>query len=146
MTTNSASPNTASSDSAATEIDGPRVEPVTRRIDQDRVNRYAEGARDFNPIHLETAAAEASQFGRPVAHGMLVLSLVSEAMTSTFGERWAHGGHLKVRWRAPAIPPVTVTARAELRKVVDGQASYEVTCEDESGAVLLTGTARAPLD
>ncbi len=146
MTTNSASPNTASSDSAATEIDGPRVEPVTRRIDQDRVNRYAVGARDHNPIHLETPAAAASQFGRPVAHGMLVLALVSEAMTNAFGARWSEGGHLKVRWRAPALPPVTVTANVELRKVADGVASYDVSCEDEHGSILLTGTARAPLD
>lgn len=129
-----------------TEVAGPQVAPVTRQIDQPRVDRYAVGARDHNPIHLETPAAAASQFGRPVAHGMLVLSLVSEAMTNTFGRRWSEGGHLKVRWRAPALPPVTVTANVELRKVADGVASYEVNCEDEHGTVLLTGTARAPLD
>ena len=123
----------------------PEVEPVTRLIDQPRTDRYAVGARDHNPIHLDTPEAAASQFGRPIAHGMLVVSLVSEAMTNAFGRRWAAGGHLKVRWRAPALPPVTVTARAELRKVIDGIASYEVSCEDETGTVLLTGTARAPI-
>ena len=124
----------------------PEVEAVTRLIDQPRVNRYAVGGRDPNPIHLDTPEAAATQFGQPIAHGMLVLSLVSEAMTNTFGERWASGGHLKVRWRAPALPPVTVTARATLQKVSDGVARYEVSCEDEHGSVLLTGTARAPID
>ena len=76
---------------------------------------------------------------------MLVLALVSEAMTNAFGRRWADGGHVKVRWRAPAFTPVTVTASAKLRKVADGVASYEVSCEDEHGTVLLTGTARAPI-
>ncbi len=123
----------------------PEVEPVTRLIDQPRVDRYAIGARDHNPIHLDTPEAAASQFGQPVAHGMLVLSLLSEAMTGAFGRRWAGGGQLKVRWRAPALTPVTVTANAELRKVADGFASYEVSCADEHGTVLLSGTARAPL-
>jgi 3-hydroxybutyryl-CoA dehydratase len=124
----------------------PEVTPVTRLIDQPRVDRYAVGGRDHNPIHLDTPQAAASQFGRPIAHGMLVLALVSEAMTSAFGERWTSGGRLKVRWRAPAIPPVTVTARAALQKVADGVATYEVVCEDEHGAELLTGTASAPID
>ena len=123
----------------------PEVESVTRLIDQTRVDRYAVGARDHNPIHLDTPEAAASQFGRPVAHGMLVLALVSEAMTNAFGRRWADGGQLKVRWRAPALTPVTVTARAELRRVDEGIASYEVSCEDEQGTVLLTGTARSPI-
>lgn len=129
-----------------TDTAAPEVAPVTRLIDQPRVNRYAEGGRDPNPIHLETPEAAATQFGQPIAHGMLVLALVSEAMTNAFGERWAAGGHLKVRWRAPALPPVTVTARVDLLKVSDGVARYDVSCEDEHGTVLLTGTARAPID
>ena len=76
---------------------------VTRRIDQARVDAYADAARDRNPIHLDTEVAASSPFGRPIAHGMLVLALVSEAMTEAFGERWAETGTLKVRWRAPAL-------------------------------------------
>ena len=122
----------------------PAVEPVTRLIDQARVNRYAQAANDPNPLHLETEQARNSQFGRPVAHGMLVLGVLSDAMAAAFGDRWAAGGKLKVRWRAPALPPVTVTARAELKRVKDGVAFYDVVCEDESGQALLTGTASAP--
>ncbi|MEE8337618.1 MAG: MaoC family dehydratase [Dehalococcoidia bacterium] len=122
----------------------PAVEPVTRLIDQARVNRYAQAANDPNPLHLETEQARNSQFGRPVAHGMLVLGVLSDAMSAAFGDRWAAGGKLKVRWRAPALPPVTVTARAQLKSVKDGVAFYDVVCEDESGQALLTGTASAP--
>lgn len=122
----------------------PAVEPVTRLLDQPRVDRYADAARDQNPIHRETPEARASQFGHPIAHGMLVLALVSEAMAATFGDAWAEGGELRVRWRSPAITPVTVTARAEPKSLRDGIASYDIVCEDESGQVLLTGTASAP--
>jgi acyl dehydratase len=74
---------------------------------------------------------------------MLVLALVSEAMTGAFGERWASSGTLKVRWRAPAVQPVSVTARASLRSSEDGVATYDVSCEAEDGTVLLTGSASA---
>tara|TARA_Y100000588_G_scaffold277053_2_gene293513 strand:- start:3016 stop:3414 length:399 start_codon:yes stop_codon:yes gene_type:complete len=124
----------------------PEVASVTRLIDQSRVDRYGVGGRDHNPIHFDTPEAAKSQFGRPVAHGMLVLALVSEAMTKAFGDRWSEGGHLKVRWRAPVLTPARVTAIANLRHVEDGVATYDVSCEDENGEVLLAGMARGPID
>lgn len=122
-------------------MSAPVVPSVTRLIDQARVDAYADAARDFNPIHRETPEAYAGPFGRPIAHGMLVLALASEAMSSAFGEAWAASGSMKVRWRQPAIQPVEVTAAAELKSDAGGVASYEVTCSTADGEVLLTGTA-----
>lgn len=124
----------------------PVVAPVTRLIDQARVLAYADAARDPNPLHTDAEYAKTTPFGRPIAHGMLVLALVSEAMAGAFGKRWAGGGTLGVRWRSPAMHPVTVTARAALRGTKDGIATYDVTCEDEAGTLLLTGTASAPYE
>ncbi|MXZ63648.1 MAG: MaoC family dehydratase [Chloroflexi bacterium] len=124
----------------------PEVAPVTRLIDQDRVSAYSAAANDPNPIHTDTDFAATTDFGRPIAHGMLVLALVSEAMSATFGERWAASGALKVRWRAPAIQPVEVTATAEPRGVEDGVASYAVQCATGDGETLLTGTASVRVD
>jgi 3-hydroxybutyryl-CoA dehydratase len=121
----------------------PEVPSVTRLLDQARVDAYAEAAHDHNPIHIDADFAATTMFGQRIAHGMLVLALVSEAMTAAFGTRWATSGALKVRWRAPAIPPVTVTARAALRSADAGVATYDVTCEAEDGTVLLAGTASA---
>jgi acyl dehydratase len=98
----------------------------------------------MNPIHRETPEAYAGPFGRPVAHGMMVLALVSEAMTDAVGDAWAAAGALKVRWRSPAFPPVRVTARAMLKNEADGIATYDIVCEDDAGETLLTGTATAP--
>lgn len=119
----------------------PEVPLVTRLLDQSRVDAYAEAARDHNPIHIDEAFAASAAFGQRISHGMLVLALVSEAMTAVFGTRWAASGALKVRWRAPAVQPVTVTAHARLRSSDGGIATYDVTCESEDGTVLLAGTA-----
>lgn len=122
-------------------MSAPAVQPVTRLLDQPRVDRYAEAAHDYNAIHRETPEAFASPFGQPIAHGMLVLALVSEAMTGVFGEEWARSGALKVRWRAPALTPVEVTAHAEFKREADGRLEYDVRCEAPDGSSLLTGTA-----
>ena len=114
---------------------------VRRLIDQPRVDRYAKAARDPNPIHRETPEAYAGPFGQPVAHGMIVLGMVSEAMTGAFGTAWAETGTVKVRWRAPGLTPFTATARVDLKKDADGVATYDVTCTDDRGETLLTGTA-----
>ena len=127
-------------------LEAPAVTPVTRLIDQERVDRYALAARDPNPIHTDAGFAAASEFGSRIAHGMLVLALVSEVMSAAFGRRWAETGTLKVRWRAPAVQPVELTARAEPRSVAGGVASYEVSCRDASGTALLSGTASVRLD
>ncbi len=121
-------------------MSAPAVPSVTRRIEQERVDRYAVAGRDPNPIHRETPEAYAGPFGRPAAHGMILLALVSEAMGAVFGLAWAETGAFKVRWRSPALPPVTVTAAATLKKDVDGLATYEVAVTDEHGETLLTGT------
>ena len=76
--------------------EAPVIESVSRQIDQARVDAYADAAHDRNPLHLESPEAAASQFGKPIAHGMLVLALVSEVMASGFGERWAARSVLRV--------------------------------------------------
>lgn len=114
---------------------------LTRLVDQDRVNRYAVAANDMNPIHRETPEAYAGPFGRPAAHGMLILGIVSDLMTQGFGSAWAQTGGLKVRWRSPALVPITVSVRAELKKHEGGVATYEIACTSDEGETLLTGSA-----
>lgn len=122
----------------------PEVPTVVRLLDQARVEAYAGAAHDHNPLHLDPEFAKQGGFDGAIAHGMLVLALVSEAMVAAFGVRWAEAGALKVRWRAPATIPAMVTVHAELRSDRDGVASYDVTCTDDRGDVLLSGTASAP--
>lgn len=122
-------------------MSAPETFSVSRLIDQPRVDRYAVAARDPNPIHRETPEAYVGPFGQPVAHGMIVLGLVSEAMTSAFGVAWAQSGSIKVRWRNPGLTPFTATARADLKRDADGVATYEINCTDDRGETLLTGTA-----
>jgi 3-hydroxybutyryl-CoA dehydratase len=126
----------------------PKVPPLSRRVTQEGIRRYAEASGDYNPIHVDEEYARATPFGGTVAHGMLVLAYVSEMMAAAFGRDWLAGGRLKARFRAPARPGDTLTVRAEPRRarLPDGQArqhvlEYGIECSNQRGEALVLGTA-----
>ncbi len=122
-------------------MNGPEVAPVTRRLTQPMLNAYADASGDHNPIHIDEVFAKATPMGGTIAHGMLVLSFISEMMAGGFGERWLTSGSLDVRFRAPARPGDTVTARATQQDPKDGRVRYAVECVSQGGEALITGTA-----
>jgi 3-hydroxybutyryl-CoA dehydratase len=106
------------------------------------LGRYAEASGDFNPIHIDEEFARATPFGGTIAHGMLVLAFISEMMTGAFADRWLSGGRLDVRFRSPARPGDVVTARAAGAKPEEGFLKYNVECVNQTGEVLISGSAR----
>jgi acyl dehydratase len=47
-----------------------------RRLSQDEFDRFARLSGDDNPIHVDPAFAAATRFGRPVAHGALLSTIL----------------------------------------------------------------------
>jgi acyl dehydratase len=122
-------------------VNTPDVPPVARTLTQPMLNAYAEASGDFNPIHTDEAFARTTPMGGTIAHGMLVLSLISEMMTAAFRTAWLSTGTLDVRFRAPARPGDTVVARATAQAPRDGRLRYAVECVSQSDEVLISGTA-----
>jgi acyl dehydratase len=111
-------------------------------LSQDQLHWYAEASGDHNPIHIDEAFAQTTQFGGTIAHGMLVLSVISQMMTSAFGERWIRSGALDVRFRNPARPTDEVTSRATpVGGASSGRQRYSVECVNQAGELLISGTA-----
>jgi 3-hydroxybutyryl-CoA dehydratase len=117
------------------------VEPVTRTLTQDMLHKYADASGDHNPIHVDEAFAKTTPMGGTIAHGMLVLSFISEMMAGAFGERWLTSGSLDVRFRAPARPGDTVTARATAQQPREGRLRFAVEVVSQTEEVLISGTA-----
>jgi 3-hydroxybutyryl-CoA dehydratase len=117
------------------------VAPVVREITQMRIHAYADASGDHNPIHIDEDFARTTPLGGTIAHGMLVLALISEMMQSTFGKAWTETGTLKVRFKAPTRPGDTVTASATFLRASGGIAEYAVQCETPSGGVVIEGRA-----
>ena len=126
-------------------MSAPEVAPLVKQISQAQIGRYADATGDHNPIHIDEAFARATPFGGTIAHGMLVLASISEMMAAAFGEAWLTGGRLRVRFRAPARPGDTITARAQAQSQRDGTTlTYGVECKNQAGELLISGAAEVP--
>ncbi len=112
--------------------EGPAIE-----ITQQRIGRYAEVTRDFNPLHVDEAFARTTPFGGVIAHGMLSLNLAWELLLELVGEAHLAELTLDVRFRRPVRPGDRVRARA---KPEDG--GFEVWIENEAGEAVIAGHAR----
>lgn len=119
----------------------PEVQPVVRTLSQHMIDAYARASGDFNPIHIDPEFAKTTPMGGTIAHGMLVLAQISEMMTAAFGRAWAEAGKLDVRFRAPARPGDTVTARARLTPDDSATVKYAVECINDREELLISGTA-----
>ena len=122
------------------------VTPMTRTLTQERINAYAVASGDDNPIHIDPHFAANSPFGTTIAHGMLVLSYLSTALTCDLGIEWLEHGYIKVRFRHPALVDSTVTVggTAEHKQEDAVQyALYALQVINSAEDVLVTGVARS---
>ncbi len=122
---------------------------LSKKITQGQIISYAEVSKDFNPIHWDEAFAKKSQFGSPIAHGMLVLAFVSEMMTRVFGRSWLDSGKLKIRFKEPVFPgnSVEIFGRESHRLMSDGHTvvQYRVGCRNSDGHEAISGTAEVSI-
>ena len=129
--------------------EGDTLPTVERLITQERIQRYAEASGDFNPVHVDADFAAGSQFGRTIAHGMLVAASISEMMTMAFANDWPSTGRLKLRFRAPVYPGDTIIASGEVKRIVerDGvrRISSAVAVKRQTGEEAITGEATVTL-
>jgi acyl dehydratase len=111
-------------------------------VDQERVARFAEAVEDRQWIHTDVErAARESPFKATVAHGFLVLSLLSHFVTTVVDVQGAqmivNCGLNSVRFLDPVLAGSRLRGRMRLKECADGpgfvQATWRVTVECEGG-------------
>ena len=120
-----------------------------KNISQHQLDTYADASGDRNPLHLDAAFAEGTQFGGIIAHGMLTLGFVGELMATVFGQDWLNTGALNVRFRGPAYLGDQVRSWCKVSKPSNeksGSANGLVVCSigvlnERSGVELITGSS-----
>lgn len=127
-------------------LNEPGATLVERTITQERLNDYAQASGDLNPLHLDPEFAATTQFGGIIAHGMLTLAFVSEAMAKAYGKAWLETGALKVRFKGAAYLGDKLYAHCQTsqKEVLDGrlrEVCAVAVREGASGRELVNGTA-----
>ncbi len=97
-------------------------------VDQALIARYAHVSGDMNPLHLDPEFAKTTKFGRTIAHGMMTLAFVSEAMREWAGADWEESGHLRVTFVAPVFAGDEVVVLAEVQSSTGKAALCKVEC------------------
>ena len=116
-------------------------EPVT----EVQLVKYSGASGDFNPIHTIPEAAKAAGLGGTIAHGMLIMGFVGQAITN-----WIPKKNLKkfgVRFAGMTRPGDVVTITGKVKdKTGDGQRILcDVEARNQAGALLVAGRFEAAL-
>jgi acyl dehydratase len=118
---------------------GTEIPTLTRTVTQEQVSAYAVAAGDPNPIHTDPELARAFGFPAPIAHGMLNLAILTEAVAA-----WAGGydrvAAVSVRFSKPLIVGDTITCSGRVVDVdaAGGTVSLEVEAVSDRGDRVLT--------
>ncbi|MCD6280483.1 MAG: hypothetical protein J7J85_02595 [Deltaproteobacteria bacterium] len=108
---------------------------------------YAGASGDFNPLHTDDDFAKAVGLDGVIAHGMLIMGFVGQAIT-----QWIPRKYLKkfgVRFAGMTKPGNTITVKGNVvDKLVEGSENIircEVLAQDENGDIKVTGHFEAAL-
>lgn len=114
----------------------------TKTIGESDIYLFAGLTADFNPIHVNQEYARTTEYGRRIAHGFLVASLVQPCMS----ELTTPGGvslNYNFSMKAPVFIGDTITASAEVVKKREDKpiVTLAIRCENQTGEVCIEGTA-----
>jgi 3-hydroxybutyryl-CoA dehydratase len=116
----------------------------TVRITQEHINAFARISGDQNPLHTDPEFASKSIFGRPIAHGMYGLSLISAAL----GMRFPGFGTIYMGQEVKFFKPIFIDESVQIKLCVKElqpekkRLILTTTIIKENGEVAIDGEAR----
>jgi len=113
-------------------------------ITQDQINAFSQVSGDHNPLHTDPEFAKQSIFGKPIAHGMYELSLISAAL----GMRFPGFGTIYMGQDAKFFKPVfsgeAVKIRLQVKELQPEKKRMVIATSviKENGEIAVDGEAR----
>jgi acyl dehydratase len=119
------------------------IATLVRTVTRSDIENFADLVGDRNPVHVNPDFAKKTRFGRPIAHGMWGLSLVSAVLGTKLPGPGTIYLSQAVRFTAPVYPGDTLTAKVRVLEVRQDKpmVKLETTCENQEGTLILTGEA-----
>lgn len=105
----------------------PLVKPA---IEQEQLRRYAAASGDYNPIHLDPAAARRVGLDDVIAHGMLSMAFLGQFVNQQIAdEPGARVDRLKVRYVGMVRLGDTLTCLGKVTERVEGEKEMAISLE-----------------
>src|SRR6266853_499323 len=116
---------------------------LSRTITEDDIRLFAMVSGDHNPIHLDAEYAERSLFGKRIAHGFLVGSLISAVLGNDLpGPGSIYLGQT-LKFLAPIHIGDTVTVTVKVVAIREDKriVTLHTECTNQHGILVLSGEA-----
>ncbi|MFN3324105.1 MAG: MaoC family dehydratase [Bryobacteraceae bacterium] len=128
---------------AGTQLDGGMtpgaVARLRRTITREEIEAFARFSGDFNPLHVDEAFAARTPMGRPVAHGMILASLVSTLIGMHLPGPGALWVNQTFRWLTPVFAGDSIEVTLTVVHVSPATKSVRIRVEamrEEGGKVM----------
>lgn len=118
-----------------------------RTITEADIVNFAGVSGDFYPLHMDREYAGNTPFGKPIAHGMLVLSIATGLMNFTLGIIAAFYGMDNIRFVCPTFIGDTIKVRMKAddkqeRKNGAGVIACKTEIVNQNDEMVIAGTFR----
>jgi 3-hydroxybutyryl-CoA dehydratase len=107
------------------------------------IRAFAALTGDENPLHVDEAFARTTRFGRPIAHGMLVASLISTVLGRSLPGPGTIYLSQSLEFVRPVYPGDTITALVEVTEMRDDKpvVTLITRCVNQHGEEVVRGKA-----
>lgn len=121
---------------------GQRAE-LAKTVTEADVMSFAGVTGDFNPVHVDQAAAERSRWGGRIAHGMLSAGLLSAVLAMKLPGPGTVYLSQTLRFTRPVRIGDTVTARAEVLEIFPEKRRVRLAtmAQNQRGETVVDGEA-----
>ena len=112
-------------------------------IDEALVAKFAQFSGDTNPIHLQSGEAKAYGYARPIAHGAILVSLISRAIGMEVPGPGAVWISQFIEWPSPVFVGDDVELTVRIMSISTGAniLCLETTAMNQKGTLVMTGKA-----
>lgn len=108
---------------------------IKRTFAEAEITQFEALSRDHNPVHSDSAFAQAKGFAGPIAHGLLTATLITEIG----GQLGWLASSMSFRFRRPVYPGDELTCVWSIVRIdKHGRATAEVTVHNGIGEIVLT--------
>ena len=114
---------------------------ISKTISEADIVAFSEISGDHNPLHLDAEFAARSRFGRRIAHGALVSSLISNVIGNSLPGQGSIYLSSSLKFRAPTFIDDTITATVTISSIREDKPIYvlECVCSNQHGEIVCQG-------
>jgi len=102
------------------------VETFQHRFSQADLDRFAALTRDNNPIHVDPGFSTRTRFGRTVAHGMLLYSIICRVLSHQFADSGLIQRYQDLKFPHPTYTDTEISVQLEVMDVHPDAKMYDI--------------------